>query len=126
MKLKTINPEKYNVLSKTELKDQLLRRDTKESQEKVEASELESRVIRMGTTAAAALLTGILYQKKPSLESLLGTPVSLDHFMVLGGSAVAFLAEDEQLAQAAEGVANAGLVPLLRDMGRKVGGLSFT
>lgn len=123
MKLKTINPHKYNVRSKTEIKDQLLRRDTKESQEKVEASELESRVIRMGTTAAAALLTGILYQKKPSLWSLMGTPVSLDRLMALGGSAVAFMTEDEQVAQAAEG--NTGLVPLLRDVDHKVGGPSL-
>lgn len=100
MKLKTINPEKYNVLSKTELKDQLLRRDTKEFLEKIEATELESRVIRMGSTAAAALLTGIRHPLPEEAFARVphGHPVSLDHLMALGGSAAAFLTDDEQLA----------------------------
>ena len=86
MKLKTINPDKYNVLSKTELKEQLLRRDTRETHDKLEATQTEARLLRMGAAAGASLLTGILYQKNPSLESLLGTPVSLDHLLALGGS----------------------------------------
>lgn len=125
MKLKTINPDKYNVLSKTDLKDQLLRRDVRDSQDKLDARQSESRLLRMGSAAGASLLTGILYQKKPSLEALMGTPVSLDHLLALGGSVGAFLSEDDDMAQAAEGIANAGLVPLMRAAGRKVGGLSL-
>lgn len=126
MKLATINPDKYDVLSKTELKDQLKKRDTKALVQTQEARAVEHRVVRLGTTAAVALLTGLLYQKKPALESLMGTPASLDHLLAFGASAVAFLSEDEMLVQAAEGVANAGLVPLLRAAGRKVGGISLT
>ncbi|MEX1365181.1 MAG: hypothetical protein AB1Z98_18785 [Nannocystaceae bacterium] len=125
MKLKTINPDKYNVLSKTDLKDQLLRRDMRDSQDKLDAKQSESRLLRMGSAAGASLLTGILYQKKPSLESLMGTPVSLDHLLALGGSVGAFLSDDDDVAQAAEGIANAGLVPLMRKAGRKIGGLSL-
>ena len=125
MKLATINTEKYDVLSKTELKDQLKKRDTKEIVKTHEAKAVEHRVLRLGTTAAVALLTGILYQKKPALESLMGTPASLDHLLAFGASAVAFLSEDETVVQAAEGVANVGLVPLLRSAGRKVGGISL-
>ena len=125
MKLKTINPDKYNVLSKTDLKHQLLRRDVRDSQDKLDTKQSEARLLRMGSAAGASLLTGILYQKKPSLESLMGTPVSLDHLLALGGSVGAFLSEDEDMAQAAEGIANAGLVPLMRAAGRKVGGLSI-
>ena len=125
MKLATINTEKYDVLSKTELKDQLKKRDTKAIVKTHEAKAVEHRVLRLGTTAAVALLTGILYQKKPALESLMGTPASLDHLLAFGASAVAFLSEDETVVQAAEGVANVGLVPLLRSAGRKVGGISL-
>lgn len=125
MKLATINTDKYDVLSKTELKDQLKKRDTKELVKTQEARSVEHRVLRLGTTAAVALLTGILYQKKPSLESLMGTPASLDHLLAFGASAVAFLSEDETVVQAAEGIANVGLVPLLRSAGRKVGGISL-
>ena len=125
MKLATINPDKYDVLSKTELKDALKKRDTKALVQTQEAKAVEHRVVRLGTTAAVALLTGLLYQKKPALESLMGTPASFDHILAFGASAVAFLSEDEQVAQAAEGVANVGLVPLLRAAGRKVGGFSL-
>lgn len=125
MKLKTINPDKYNVLSKTDLKDQLLRRDTREAQDKLEATHTEARLLRLSSAAGAALLTGLLYQKKPSLESILGTPVSLDHLLALGGSIGAFMSDDDEVAQASEGIANAGLVPLMRNAGRKIGGLSL-
>ncbi|MCX4244210.1 hypothetical protein [Paraliomyxa miuraensis] len=124
-KLATINSDKYDVLSKTELKDQLKKRDTKAMVQVHEAKLVEHRVVRMGTTAAVALLTGLLYQKKPGFESLMGTPASLDHILAFGASALAFLSEDEMVVQAAEGVANAGLVPLLRSAGRKIGGVSF-
>jgi hypothetical protein len=125
MKLATINTDKYDVLSKTELKDQLKKRDTKELVKTHEARAAENRVLRLGTTAAVALLTGILYQKKPALESLMGTPASLDHLLAFGASAVAFLSDDETVVHAAEGIANVGLVPLLRSAGRKVGGISL-
>ena len=35
------------------------------------------------------------------------------------------MTDDDDFAQAAEGVANAGLVPLMRNAGRKIGGLSL-
>ncbi|MCX4240202.1 hypothetical protein [Paraliomyxa miuraensis] len=125
MKLAVINPHKYDDKTRPELKQQLQKRDAQELQKVQEAKAVENRALRMGTTAAVALLTGLIYQKKPAFESLLGTPASLDHILALGGSAVAFLAEDETLVQAAEGVANASVVPLLRAAGRKLGGISF-
>ncbi|MCX4239046.1 hypothetical protein [Paraliomyxa miuraensis] len=128
-KLAVINPykniDKYDEMSKTELKQVLQKKDTKALAQVQEAKLVEYRVLRMGTTAGVALLTGLLYQKKPALESLMGTPASLDHILAFGASALAFLSEDEIVVQAAEGVANAGLVPLLRAAGRKIGGVSF-
>ena len=125
MKLKTVNPDKFNVMSKSELKDQLVRRETREAQDKLEANQTEARLLRLGSALGASLLTGILYEKKPSLESIMGTPVSLDHFLLLGGSIGAFLSDDDEVANASEGIANAGLVPLMRNAGRKIGGVSL-
>lgn len=126
MKLALINPHKYDDKTRPELKQQLQKRDAQELQKVQEAKAVENRTVRMGTTALVALVTGLLYQKKPALESLLGTPASLDHLLALGGSAVAFFSEDQVVVQAAEGVANASVVPLLRAAGRKIGGVSFT
>ncbi len=125
MKLKNVNPDKYNVLSKTELKDQLVKRDSRSNQDNFESNLAEERVLRMSSAAGASLLTGLLYQKKPSLESIMGTPVSVDHILAFGGSIMAFISDDDKAAQAAEGIANAGLVPLLRKAGRKIGGMSL-
>lgn len=122
-KLKTQDPAKYQALSKGELVDKIVRRDAQELNEKWMTKQQESRVIRMGATAGASFLTGLLYEVKPSLESIAGTPASLDHLLALGGAVGAYLVEDPEAADALEGIANAGMAPLLRGMGRKVGGL---
>ncbi|MCH9682012.1 MAG: hypothetical protein K0V04_11300 [Deltaproteobacteria bacterium] len=123
MKLKTVKPEKYKELTKGELADQLVRRDVSEVRTSLEEQQQQGRVIRMGSAGIAALLTGIVYAKKPELESIMGTPVSLDHLVALGGTVAAFMIDDDEQANAAEGIGLAGLVPLLRDGGRKVGGM---
>ncbi len=125
MKIKKLNTEKYQPLSKGELKEQLIKRDMSAVNDSLVNQQQQGRIIRMGSAGIASLLTGILYEKKPGLESLMGSPVSLDHLYALGGAAAAFLLDDDEMADAAEGLALAGMVPLLRGAGRKVGGLSL-
>ncbi|MCH9681297.1 MAG: hypothetical protein K0V04_07685 [Deltaproteobacteria bacterium] len=125
MKIKTVKPEKYQDLSKGELKEQLMKRDVSDVRQSVEDQQQQGRLTRMGAAAAASVLTGLLYEKKPSLESIMGSPVSLDHLAALGGAVGAFMVDDDQVADALEGLAQAGMVPLLRGMGRKVGGMSL-
>jgi hypothetical protein len=124
MKLETINPDECAVPSETELQQPRPRRDTRYIKGRFMSELTEHRFVRMGSAASAALLTGLLYQKVPQMEAMLGTPVSLDHLLAFGGSVAAFMIDDGATAHAAEGLALAGLVPLLRDAGRKAGRVS--
>lgn len=121
MKLATTKPDKYKGLSKGELEEKLVKQDTRVTYERFMDALTEAKILRLGSAAGASLLTGILYEKKPELESLFGSPVSIDHFLALGGALGAFIAKDDDVAQASEGIANAGIVPLLRGVGRKLG-----
>ncbi len=123
MKIKPVKLEKYKELNKRELADQLVRRDVSDVKSSLEEQQQQGRIIRMGSAGIASFVIGILYAKKPELESIMGTPLSLDHLYALGGSVAAFLIDDDEQANAAEGIGIAGLVPLLRDGGRKVGGM---
>lgn len=122
MKLATVRTDKYQDLSKGELQQQLVKRDSKAHQERFMDQLTEAKLLRMGSAAGAAILTGLLYERKPGMESLFGSPVSVDHLLALGGGFAAFFVDDDDYAQVAEGIANVGLVPLFRSMGRKVGG----
>ena len=121
-RLPAIRPDKYDHLSKTELRDQLVRHDTKKSLDKFETQQTEHKILRLGSGAGSALLTGAVYQKWPSLEALMGTPASVDHLLAVGGAVGAFVAEDEEVAAASEGIATMAISHLLRNMGRKVAG----
>jgi len=121
MKLATIKPDKYKDLSKTELQEKLVKRDTRDTQDRFMSALSEAKMLRLGSAAGASVLTGLLYEKKPELESLFGSPVSVDHFLAIGGGLAAFLAKDEDVAQASEGIASAGMVPLMRAVGRRIG-----
>lgn len=123
MKLKPVDPAKFDALSKTELRDLVVRTENAKVTDKWMTAQGEQRILRMGSAAGAALLTGILYEKKPELESIMGTPASLDHLLALGGGIGAYLAKDEDTACALEGVCLAGAVPLARNFGRTLAGM---
>ena len=123
LKLRPKDPAKYDALSKGELKDALVRKDSSELNEKFMTIQSEQRMLRMGSAAAAALLTGILYEAKPDLENLMGTPASIDHLLALGGAIGAYSSDDDDVANACEGISMTGMVPLLRNLGRSIGGL---
>lgn len=124
IKIKPPTAEKYKDMSTFELREELLKRDSKNANEKIEEVLNEQRVVRMGSMAVLSLLLGLVYEMKPDLKAIWGTPVSLDHLAALGGGAGAFMSDDETVAQACEGIANAGLVPVIRGMGALIG--SFT
>ncbi|MEM9455596.1 MAG: hypothetical protein AAGF11_15550 [Myxococcota bacterium] len=53
MKLETVNPDKFNVMSKSELEDQLVRRETREAQNKLEANQIETRLLPLDSNLGA-------------------------------------------------------------------------
>jgi hypothetical protein len=124
IKIKAPTKDKYKEMTLAEAREELYRRDTKVTNEKVDEALTEHRFVRMGTMAAVSLILGLIYKVKPELQSIFGTPVSLDHLAALAGGAGAFLSEDETTAQASEGIANAGIVPILRGLGELVGGFT--
>lgn len=126
MKLPAIKADKYDHLSKTELRDKLVQHDSRKTQGEFMSKLTEHKMLRMASGVGAAFLTGVLYEKKPGLESLMGTPASFDHLLAVGGAFAAFLTDDEEVASASEGIANVGLSHLFRSMGRKVGGVSLS
>ena len=124
MKLPAIKTDKYDHLSKTELKDKLVQLDSRKTEGELMSKLTEHKMLRMASGVGAAFLTGVMYEKKPALESLMGTPASFDHLLAVGGVFAAFMVDDEEVAAASEGIANVGLSHLFRDMGRKVGGVT--
>lgn len=122
MKLKPKDPAKYDALSKTEMREHLVKNDAKEFNEKWMTAQGEARLLRMGAAGGAAVLTGILYEVKPDLENLAGTPCSLDHLLALGFAVGAYASKDEDTANACEGISLACGIPLARKLGKMIGG----
>ena len=125
MKLPAVKTDKYDHLSTRELRDKLVQHDSRKTQGEFMSKLTEHKMLRMASGVGTAFLTGVLYQKKPGMESLMGTPASFDHLLAIGGGLAAFLTDDEEVAAASEGVANVGLSHLFRSMGRKVGGVTL-
>ena len=122
-KIKPKDPAKYQALSKGELVDTLVRKDNSDLADKWMSVQQEARLLRLGADAGASFITGILYEVRPSLENIMGTPASLDHIAALGGAIGAYVSKDDDVANAFEGIAHSGLSPLLRAAGRKVGAM---
>ena len=120
IRLPAVRPEKYDGLNTRELREELVKQDTKRVKSDFESQLTEFKGLRLGSAAGSALLTGMLYQKWPSLQSLMGTPASADHLLAVGGAIAAFTAKEEEIASASEGVASMAISHLLRAMGRKV------
>ena len=125
MKLPAVKTDKYDHLSTRELRDKLVQHDSRKTQGEFMSKLTEHKMLRMASGVGAAFLTGVLYQKKPGMESLMGTPASFDHLLAIGGAFAAFVVDDEDMAAASEGIANVGLSHLFRSMGRKVGGVTL-
>lgn len=114
-------PDKYKDKTKTELAQDLYRRDSRDRKDKEDAKRGTSQIIRLGTTTLLGLLTGVIYQVAPKAERFVG-PVGGDAILAIGGSAGAILTDDEA-ADVFEGVANVGLSGTMRDLGRGLAGL---
>ena len=125
MKLPAVKTDKYDHLSTRELRDKLVQHDSRKTQGEFMSKLTEHKMLRMASGVGAAFLTGVLYQKKPGMESLMGTPASFDHLLAIGGAFAAFVVDDEDMAAASEGIANVGLSHPFRSMGRKVGGVTL-
>lgn len=113
--------EKYKDKSKTELAEDLARRDDKKKRDRVRERQEGAKLVRLGTTLATGLVTGVLYQMQPKIEKFAG-PVGGDAVLAVGGSLGALLM-DGTAADILEGAGSTGLAGSGRDMGRYLAGL---
>ncbi|MCH9682964.1 MAG: hypothetical protein K0V04_16125 [Deltaproteobacteria bacterium] len=126
------NIQRYGGKNVGEMREIAVRKDNKidalagEIDEQVEGMKT-ARYVRGGSTIVSSLLVGLLLQKQPQLESLGGSGVGLSHILGFGGAVAAVVAagtdetSDTMLPDIAEGIAMAGLVPVLRGWGNKLG-----
>lgn len=121
IKFKAPDPKKFKEMSKADLEEKALREENAKARAALEAAMSEHRVLRMGSLAGTSLAIGLIYEVRPGLENIAGTPASLDHIAALGGTIGAFMTEDETLASALEGVGGAGLGQVMRGFGRRIG-----
>ena len=126
----SLNPSKYDGKPAGDLRKALLRRDAEVITEKTSGSIQASRTRRLGTAAVSSVVLEALLVKYPSLKSLGGLPIGLDHLAALGGAAAAYMLtdgsgstkaveENAEMGDYAEGFAMSGLVPLMRQMTAK-------
>lgn len=121
----SLNPAKYDGKPVTDLRKTLLRRDAAEIKSQQTNKIQSGRVRRIATAGVASVALGVLTQKFPGLKSIAG-PFGIDHVVAISGAIAAIALtnedadeEDFDLADYSEGVAMAGMVPLLREMSSK-------
>lgn len=113
--------EKYKDKSKTELAEDLARRDNRKKVERMKERQDGAKLVRLGTTLALSLGTGVLYTVAPKAEKFVG-PVGGDAVLALAGGLGAVMT-DGLTADILEGAGATGLAGAGRDMGRYLAGL---
>lgn len=123
VKIKTITADKYDGLSNKELKEKLVKLDTKKAKEEA-AEDLDGgKTLRLASNAGTSLLTGVIYARKPSARNIMGTPLNLDHLKAVLGGVGTFMSDDDPTSNALEGIAHSGIAPASQQLGEYVSSL---
>lgn len=123
MLFKPKNPQKYNEMSKTELVAHAVRKDNAEIADKWMTAERGAKLLRLGSDFGASLMIGVLRTKWPWLDAIAGTSASIDHLVAVGFGIAAYASDDDDVANASEGICHAGLGPLGQSLGRSIGAM---